>query len=117
MAKLLPIACTDAFFRYLLRIIEKLPRIDILPFAQAVNLFTVVETELLEMIENGEKSGVDFKLYVLANCWRAKALSFSNLEDGMLFWSEFWRVTSTLGISVRIVSVRSAQSMPSGVLG
>ena len=117
MAKLLPIACTDAFFRYLLRKNEKLPRIDILPFAQAVNLFAVAETELLEMIENGEKSSIDFKRYVLANCRRAKALSFSNLEDGMLLGREFWRVTSTLGIRLRIVSVRSAQSMLSGVLG
>ena len=47
---------------------------DILQFAQAVNLFTVAETELLELIENGENSRVDFKRYVLANCRRAKAL-------------------------------------------
>ena len=51
-----------------------------------MNLFTVAETELLELIENGENTGIDFKRYVLANCRRAKALSFSNFEDGMLFF-------------------------------
>lgn len=45
----------------------------------------VTKTELLEMIENGENSGVDFKRDVLANHQLAKTLvAFSNLEDGMV---------------------------------
>ena len=45
----------------------------------------VTKTELLEMIENGENSGVDFKRDVLANHQLAKTLvAFSNLEGGMV---------------------------------
>ena len=45
----------------------------------------VTKTELLEMIENGENSGVDFKRDVLANHQLAKTLvAFSNHEGGMV---------------------------------
>ena len=45
----------------------------------------VTKTELLEMIANGENSGVEFKRDVLANYQLAKELvAFSNLEGGMV---------------------------------
>ena len=45
----------------------------------------VTKTELLEMIANGENSGIEFKRDVLANYQLAKELvAFSNLEGGMV---------------------------------
>ena len=45
----------------------------------------VTKTEILEIIENGENSGVEFKRDVLENYQLAKALvAFSNLEGGMV---------------------------------
>ena len=45
----------------------------------------VTKTELLEMIANGENSGIEFKRDVVANYQLAKELvAFSNLEGGMV---------------------------------
>jgi ATP-dependent DNA helicase RecG len=45
----------------------------------------MTRTELLELISNGESSGVDFKRDVIRNHVLAKALvAFSNFEGGMV---------------------------------
>ena len=73
----------------------------------------MTHTELLEIIRNGENSGVDFKRDVLENHMLARALvAFSNLEGGKVLLGV--DDDGTIWISDRVSGVTAGSSRNSG---